>query len=120
MTATNAVSWSLLRTFLLPSCRVHRQGGLRARRAPGSEPGQGRDLLAVGAAVAVGMGVRLAALEEEVQVVLPREADAAVDLERRPGHAPAGVARVGLRAGDGERRGLGLEVERPGSPVDRR
>jgi hypothetical protein len=32
--------------------------------------------------VAVGVGVRLAALEEEMQIVLPGEADSAVNLER--------------------------------------
>ena len=46
---------------------------------------RGRDLLAVPARVAVRVRVGLGALEEEVQVVLPGEADAAVDLERASG-----------------------------------
>ena len=73
--------------------------GLRAARARGSEPGERGDLLAVGGARAVRVGVGLAALEEEVQVVLPGEADAAVDLQRGARDAPPGVPRVGLRAG---------------------
>ena len=43
----------------------------------------GRELVAVPAGVAVRVGVGLRALEEEVQVVLPGEADPAVDLQRR-------------------------------------
>src|SRR4051794_8674369 len=35
--------------------------------------------------------IQLAALEEEVQIVLPREADAAVHLQARRHHPPAGV-----------------------------
>src|SRR4051812_49010543 len=81
MTATTAVSCSLLLTLYLPS-ELHRTKGIRAGGAPGSEPGEGGDPLAVRGRVAVGVGIRLAALEEEVQVVLPGEADAAVDLER--------------------------------------
>ena len=52
-----------------------------------------------------------------MQVVLPGEADAAVDLERGARDAASGVTRVGLRAGDGERCHLRLEVERPRRPV---
>ena len=68
----------------------------------------------------VHVGVGLAALEEEVQVVLPGEADAAVDLERGARHAAPGLAGVGLGAGGGERGGLGLVVERPRRPQDGR
>src|SRR6185369_3362986 len=47
------------------------------------------DALTVPLGVAEGGGVGAAALEEEVEVVLPGEADAAVDLDRRVGHPPA-------------------------------
>src|SRR6185295_1621361 len=44
----------------------------------------------------------LRALEVEVQVVLPGEADAAVELDTRRGHAPEGVGDVGLGHADRE------------------
>ena len=59
------------------------------------------------------------ALEEEVEVVLPGEADAAVDLDRGVGDAPAGVRGVGLRHRGGQRQRLGLGVGGPGG-VERR
>ena len=62
--------------------------------------------------------VGAAALEEEVEVVLPGEADAAVDLDRRVGDAPAGVGGVGLRHRGGQRQRLGLGVGGPGGAVD--
>ena len=64
--------------------------------------------------------VRLAALEEEVEVVLPGEADAAVDLDRGVGDAPAGVGGVGLGHRGGQRQRLRLGVGRPGGAVDGR
>ena len=44
------------------------------------------------------------ALEQEVEVVLPREADASVHLDRRLRHSPRGVrrARLGHRGGERE------------------
>src|ERR1051325_7676233 len=81
-TATRAVSWSLLRTSP-PLLSYAPTEGLRAASTPGSEPGQGRNLLAPAGAVAVRVGVCLAALEEDVQVVLPGEADAAAGRQRR-------------------------------------
>ena len=60
----------------------------------------------------------LAALEEEVEVVLPGEADAAVDLDRGVGDAPAGVGGVGLGHRGGQRQRLGLGVGGPGGAVD--
>src|SRR3954471_4087098 len=47
--------------------------------------------IAVPARVAVHARVGLPALEQEVQVVLPGEADAAVDLQRRRRHAAPGI-----------------------------
>ena len=61
-----------------PHGRRRRQAA-RRRPLPALEVG-GRDLLAVPARVAEGAGVGLGALEVQVQVVLPGEADAAVDL----------------------------------------
>src|ERR1700710_2249115 len=48
------------------------------------------------------------ALEKEGEVVLPGEADAAVDLDRGIGDAPAGVARVGLGHRGRERQRAGV------------
>src|ERR1044072_248654 len=120
MPATTAVSWSLLRTFSSPPVVCTDRRVLRRKPPLGSEPGERRDLVAVGDAVAVRVGVRLAALEEEVQVVLPGEADAAVDLQCRTRDSATGIARVRLRARDRQWRGLRLVVERPCRPVDGR
>ena len=78
------------------------------------------DPLAVPLGVAEHRGVGLAALEEEVEVVLPGEADAAVDLDRGVGDAPAGVGGVGLGHRGGQRQRLRLGVGRPGGAVDGR
>ena len=64
--------------------------------------------------------VELRALHEEVQVVLPREADAAVHLQRRAHHA---LRRVGAPRLRGRRRDVRLGVagaDAPRRPVDRR
>src|SRR5262247_4100196 len=45
----------------------------------------------------------LGALEVQVQVVLPGESDAAVELDARSGHAAVGVRHVGLGHAHGER-----------------
>src|ERR671922_889891 len=52
--------------------------------------------------------IEVSALQPEVKVVLPREADSAVDLERGAGDAPAGVRGVRLRRGGRERSALRL------------
>ena len=59
-----------------------------------------------------------AALEEEVEVVLPGEADAAVDLDRGVGDPPAGVGGVGLGHRGRQRQRLRLGVGGPGGAVD--
>src|SRR5215216_6697470 len=118
-TPKTSTSWSLRRFTLTPSGRMWTEV-IRARGARGSESGERGDPLAVRGALAVGVGVGLATLEEEVQVVLPGEADAAVHLQRRARDPAPGVAGVGLRARGRQRRRLGLVVERPGRPVDRR
>ena len=56
-------------------------------------------------------GVELGALEQPVHVGLPREADAAVRLDRRAGHLDAGVAR--RRAGQAARLGAAARAPRP-------
>ena len=76
------------------------------------------DPLAVPAGVAEHRRVGLAALEEEVEVVLPGEADPAVHLDRGVGDAPAGVGGVGLGHRGGQRQRLGLGVGGPGGAVD--
>ena len=76
------------------------------------------DPFAVPLGVAEDRRVGAAALEEEVEVVLPGEADAAVDLDRGVGNAPAGVGGVGLRHRGGQRQRLGLGVGGPGGAVD--
>src|SRR3954452_19451135 len=55
------------------------------------EADERRHALPVLARVAPQVGVGFPALEPQVQVVLPGEADAAMDLQRGGGHAPAGV-----------------------------
>src|SRR5688500_5341225 len=119
ITPMASTSFSLRRFTLTPEGRMW-TWVIRARGVRGSEPGELGDPLAVRAALAVRVGVRLAALEEEVQVVLPREADAAVDLERGPRDTTPGVARIRLPARGRQRRRLRLVVERPRRPVDRR
>jgi hypothetical protein len=56
---------------------------------------------------------RLGALEVEVQVVLPGEADAAVHLDGFAADFPRGIREVRLRDRRGQRRILGARVERP-------
>ena len=60
------------------------------------------------------------ALEPELEVVLPGEADAAEDLERGGGHCAGGVRGAGLghRCGKGQRLGLGSS--RPGGVIAER
>src|SRR3954453_10845193 len=84
-----------------------------------SEPDELRHPRAMRPRVARGRRVRPPALEPEVQVVLPRESDAAEDLQRRRRHAPAGVRRVRLGHRRGERRLVGRVVERPGAEQHR-
>ena len=55
----------------------------------------------------------LGALEVEVQVVLPREADAAVELDARGGDPPVRVGHVGLGHAHGERALGDALVHRP-------
>ena len=67
-----------------------------------------------------GEAVELGPLHVEVQVVLPREADAAVDLQAR-GHDPAGgVGGPHLGGRRGDRRVGVARGERPGGVVDGR
>src|SRR5262245_47670382 len=67
-----------------------------------SQPYQLRDELAVPGGVAEGHLGALGTLEVDVHVVLPREADAAVDLDALAGGVPVGVRDVGLGHGRGE------------------
>src|SRR5262249_13469273 len=78
------------------------------------------DLLAVVVDVAVHRLERLGTLEVDVQVVFPREADAAVHLDRLAAHLVRGVGHV--RLGDRGRQlvVLRLGVERPRRIVDGR
>ena len=93
---------------------LSRQAGTGSARG---EDGVG-DPFAVPLGVAEHRRVGLAALEEEVQVVLPGEADPAVHLDRGVGNAPAGVGGVGLRHRGRQRQRLGLGVGGPGRAVD--
>ena len=79
----------------------------------------GGDALAVLARGAVEHRVGLRALQVEVEVVLPGEADASVHLERRAAHAPAGVGRVGLRHRGRHRQRVRLGVGTPARVVRR-
>ena len=63
------------------------------------------------------MGVRLGALEEEVQVVLPGKTDPAMDLKCRGRHPKARIPCVRLRHRRGARGGLRLVIDRPGGPI---
>src|SRR5258708_6327148 len=97
---------------------------LRTKTSPsrsrlGMSPGLGLAVNPVGEAGAVPVGVAVlrlqgtAALEPEVQVVLPGETDAAERLQRLVVGAPLGVAGVGL----GHRHVDGRVVEAPGQRV---
>src|SRR6266498_3679469 len=71
------------------------------------------DQLAVVLGVAEDRLQRLRALEVEVEIVLPGEADAAVHLDGVAADLPRGVADVGLADGRGHGGVLGARVERP-------
>src|SRR2546426_8756215 len=71
------------------------------------------DQLAVVLGVAEERLQRLRALEVEVEVVLPGEADAAVDLDGVAADLARGIAHVGLADGRGHGGVLGASVERP-------
>ena len=60
------------------------------------------------------------ALVEAVQRVLPREADAAVHLDRALARGDRRLGRERLRSGGGERRALVVLGDAPGGPVDER
>src|SRR5574341_1720075 len=86
-------------------------GGAGPRgRSSGDVP---HDQLAVIVAVAVERLERLCPLEVEVEVVLPGEPDAAVDLDRLAADLARGVPDVRLRDRGGQRGVLGPGVERP-------
>ena len=72
-----------------------------------------RDQLPMVVRVAVLDLERFRPLEVEVQVVLPREADATVHLDRLAAHLARGVADVRFRHRRRQLRILGLRVERP-------
>ena len=95
------------------ACQRLRRGRARRRRR-----GHLRDLLAVPGRGPEHRRVGLAALEEEVEVVLPGEPDPAVDLDRGVGDAPAGVGGVGLRHRGRKRQRVGVGVGGPGGAVD--
>ena len=92
---------------------------VRSARVRASDAAQLRHAPAVPARVAEGVQVRAAALEEEVQVVLPGEPDPAVNLQRGRRHAPAGIRRVCLRHRRRQRQRLGFVLRRP-ARVERR
>src|SRR5580765_4163621 len=85
-----------------------------------SEPYQLRDDLAVPGGVAERHLGALRALEVDVHVVLPREADAAVDLDALAGGVTVGVGAVGLRHCGRERRLGDVVRDRPRGVVRRR
>src|SRR5687767_5659268 len=88
-------------------------GAGRARRAKDLEIYQLSDLLAMVGGITKRELRRLGALEVQVQVVLPGEADATVQLDAGAGNLAVGVRGVGLGHGGGE-RGLGhVLVHRP-------
>src|SRR5213083_685730 len=74
---------------------------------------ESEDLLAMPVGVAVHGFQCLRALHVEMEIVLPREADPAVDLDRLATHVARRLAHVGLRHRRGQRRVLGLRVEGP-------
>src|SRR5512143_1842965 len=93
----------------LPAPQPLRPSASPAPSAYALELRQLRQAFAVVGRVAEGELVPLGALEPEVEVVLPGEADAAVDL-----HGPVGGARIDLaQAGLGHRRGA-LRLARQG------
>src|SRR5437867_10179109 len=79
-----------------------------------------RDPLAVVRRVAEGELGRLGALEVEVQVVLPGEPDAAVELDAGAGHLTVGVGDVRLGHRSSQRGLRGVLVDRPGGVVRER
>src|SRR2546423_13943635 len=81
---------------------------------------QARDAVAVLAGGAEELGGDAGALEQEVDVVLPGEADAAEDLERGRGDVAGGVGRSRLRHRRGERERGGLGAGAPGGVVGER
>src|SRR5262245_58506122 len=97
-TATTGADTTLANAPFSSCRRVVRRKYLSRRR---SEADQLRNALAMIRGVAERELGRLRALEVQVQVVLPREADAAVELDARPRHLAVGVAHVRL----GHRRG---------------
>src|SRR5262249_7285180 len=74
----------------------------RAMGARGSVRAEPENQRAMPVGVAVHGLQRLRALLIEVEVVLPREADSAVDLECLAAHAARCLAHVGLRHGGGQ------------------
>src|SRR5260370_38055009 len=98
--------------------RMPSSGGAATARAGRLGRHAAQDQLAVVVAVPVHRLERLGALHVEVEVVLPGEADAAVDLDRLAADLARGVADVRLRHGRGELGVLRLRVERPRGVVD--
>src|SRR3989440_7154264 len=92
-----------------------------ARSATATSAGHAADdELAVVLGVAVQRLERLRALEVEVQVVLPREADAAMHLDGVAADPASGVVDVRLGHRGGQRTILGAAGERPRRVVGRR
>ena len=110
----------LKKTILLAAGKSYLAEGARLGRRGGARHAELRDPVAVPARGAEQVAVRLRALQEEVQVVFPGEADPAVDLQRRRAHSPAGVGGVGLRGGGRERQLFRLGVGRVCSEVRER
>src|SRR2546422_2083547 len=79
---------------------------------------ESEDQLAMPVGVAVHGLQRLRALHVEMEIVLPREADPPVHLDRLAAHVARRLADVGLRHRSGQRGVVGLRVERPGRVVD--
>src|SRR4026209_1730713 len=77
------------------------------------------DLLAVVGGVAIEGLERLGALEVEVEIVLPGEADAAVDLDRVAADLAGRLAHVRLAGRRGPRRVVRAGGQRPRRVVDR-
>src|SRR5262245_61519919 len=81
--------------------------------APASRGDEAGDQLAVVLSVAVHHLEALGALEVQMQVVLPGEADAAVGLDRLAAHAPRRLADVGLGDRCRHRGVLGAGLQGP-------